>query len=251
MQEPPRDPARFQVHHRPWKLVLAVVAAFLLILFGFFGYTVFSAYRRVKSGDFDAGQYATQRYTAGTQAGTTSLPRLPRDQVETTDDPSLGPADALVTIVEFGDFECPFCREAFPTLKDLLREYSGRIRFIYRDFPNTSLHPNAMNAALAAACADAQGKFWAYHDLIYLNQEQLSVRDLERYAEQAGAEPLEFARCLSERRSEKEIEGDVTAGLAAGVGGTPTWFVNGYRIQGVLPFDVFKKIVEFGLEGKL
>lgn len=236
--------------HRPWVGFLVVVGSLILILLGFFAYGVAINYRRFTNGELDLSRYASSEISAA-NVNARAVDRVSRTQIETSDDPALGPADALVTIVEFGDFECPFCGQAYPIIKDLLRRYGDRVRFLYRDFPNPSIHVNALPAALAASCAEEQGKFWPYHDLLFTHQTELSSDSLRSLAQQASLNLVAFDQCVTSQRHLQEISDDYSAGVDAGVQGTPTWFINGYRLQGVLTPDDFNAIVDMGLSGKL
>ena len=248
--QPTPPQARTTPPHRPWVGFLIVVGSLILILLGFFGYGVAVNYQRFTNGELDLSRYTSSDVTAA-NVNAPKVDRVARTQIETTDDPTLGPADALVTIVEFGDFECPFCGQAYPIIKDLLRRYGDRVRFIYRDFPNPSLHINALPAALAASCAEEQKKFWPFHDLLFAHQSKLGAEDLRSYGQQAGLNLVAFDQCVSSQRHLQEIYDDYTAGVNAGVQGTPTWFVNGYRLQGAIPPDDFNTLVDMGLSGKL
>lgn len=233
-----------------WGAFALVLGGGVLILVGFLGYGVINSFFRLQRGELDLSRFAAQQTkTAGAVSSVNQ--RVDRSRIETADDPSLGPSDALVTIVEFGDFECPFTLRSFPIVKDLLAKYGSRIRFIFRDFPNSSIHPNALPAAIAAECAQEQGKFWQFHDLLFLNQDRLSGQAMIELGSQAGLEPTAFQSCIAGKKPQAEIEEDYNAGLTGGVQGTPTWFVNGFRIQGVIPKDVFIKVIDRGLAGKL
>jgi protein-disulfide isomerase len=247
---PPQQAPPMQKPLRPWVGFLLVVGVLICVLLGFVGFSAWMAYSRLHTERVDLTAYSSNEYSASSTSGIANR-TVPRSQIETADDPTLGPSDALVTIVEFGDFECPYCATAMPVVKDLLARYSNRIRFIFRDFPNPSIHPNATNAAHAAACTAEQGKFWQYHDLLYLNQSSLESDALLQYAREASLNVTAFEQCQRSQRHTDEIIGDSQAGIDAGVVGTPTWFVNGVRIEGVIPFDEFQKIVEWGLEGRL
>lgn len=236
--------------HRPWVGFLIVVGSLILILLGFFGYGVAMNYRRLQTGELDLSRYTSSDLSAA-NVNAPMVDRVARTQIETSDDPTIGPSDAIVTIVEFSDFECPFCGQAYPIVKDVLRRYGDRVRFIYRDFPNPSLHINALPAALAAACANEQKKFWPYHDLLFAHQSALTKDDLRSYAQQADLNLTAFDQCVETQRHLTEIFDDYNAGVNAGVQGTPTWFVNGYRLQGVIAPDDFNKLVDLGLAGKL
>lgn len=173
-----------------------------------------------------------------------------RPIIESKDDPILGPAEAAVTIVEFSDFQCPFCRQSFPIIRELEKYYQGKIKVIYRDFPISQIHPDAMLAHLAANCAYEQGKFWAMHDKIFQNQERIKENDLKNYAAQIGLDRMAFNSCLSSNKYTQEINEDLQNGLTLGVSGTPTWFINGYKLEGVISLDTWKDLIEGVLGNK-
>jgi protein-disulfide isomerase len=171
-------------------------------------------------------------------------PRALRVFVPTDGEPTLGPATAPVTIVEFSDFQCPFCQRVQPTLKTLLRDYPDKVRLVYRDFPLPQLHREAKKAAEAARCAGEQGKFWEYHDLLYANPARQREPDLRRYADQLGLEESRFTDCLRSGRHVATVERGMADGKKLGVSGTPSFFVNGAPVIGAQGLDEFKAIVE-------
>lgn len=231
------------------RIIVSILVGGTIFAIGVFGFLVLRSYVSVRNG-IDLTQYNDQNSL--TPSGST-VPVGVSDavQVFTSDDPTLGPANAKVTIVEFGDFECPFCQQSFFILKDILAKYGDKIHFQFRDYPNVSLHPHAQAAALAAGCAQEQGKFWQFHDLLYINQENLDDASLANYAQQAGLNARDFTICYGTQRFAGEIQADLADAVKSGVVGTPTWFVNGHRIEGVIPFDVFEKIIKLGLKGKI
>ncbi len=168
--------------------------------------------------------------------------------------PPMGNANAKVTIVEFSDFQCPFCESFFTdTLSQLKEKYvdTGKVQFYYRHFPLTSIHPNAQTAALASECANGQNKFWEYHDVLFKNLDTWSPQTLSdatnsfvEYAGQLGMSTDEFKSCLESERHKKGIEDDMAAGDKAQVGGTPAFFINGKRLVGAQPFSEFEAIIE-------
>jgi protein-disulfide isomerase len=166
------------------------------------------------------------------------------------DGPSRGPAMAPVTIIEFSDFQCPYCAQAIPMLKRLMDKYSDQVRFVYRNFPLETIHPNALNAALAAECANEQEHFWQMHDALFADQKVLDVSYLEERAIQVGLDMVKFRECMSTQRYIDKVRQDVTDGQKYGVRGTPTFFVNGYRYTGSLDFDTFDQIVQQALSNK-
>jgi protein-disulfide isomerase len=155
-----------------------------------------------------------------------------------------GPKDAPVTLVEFTDFHCPFCGKAVATLKDVMREYDGKIRWVFRDFPIASLHPRAPKAAEAARCAGEQGRFWEYHDLLFESQSPATIEDFRRSAEQLKLDLKSFGQCLDSGKHQAAVEADVQEGARLGVTGTPTFFINGRILVGAQPLESFRKIIE-------
>jgi protein-disulfide isomerase len=176
-------------------------------------------------------------------------PAAIRVQVSTEDAPVRGAADAPVTIVEFSDFECPFCKQAHPTLKQLLERYPGKVRLAYRDFPLDSIHPQARRAAEAARCAQDQGKFWEYHDVLFTQSPQLALEDLRRYAGQVGLDVTKFDGCLSAGVHKATVQRDLDEGNRLGITGTPAFFINGRTLSGAQPLDAFTRLIDQELAG--
>jgi protein-disulfide isomerase len=140
-----------------------------------------------------------------------------------------GPADAAVTLVEYGDYECPYCGAAYPIIKQLQARMGARLRFVFRNFPITTSHPHAEQAAEAAEAAAAQGRFWPMHDLLYENQKNLRDRDLRAYAGQLRLDVERFDRELAEHVHAARVHEDFISGVRSGVNGTPTFYINGVR----------------------
>jgi protein-disulfide isomerase len=145
-----------------------------------------------------------------------------RDHIE-------GPADAAVTLVQYGDYECPYCGEAYPILKEVQARMGGRLRFVFRNFPITTSHPHAERAAEAAETAAAQDRFWEMHDLLYENQKHLRDEDLHAYAEQLGLDVELFDKEMADQAHVERVHEDFMSGVRSGVNGTPTFYVNGVR----------------------
>jgi protein-disulfide isomerase len=153
-----------------------------------------------------------------------------------------GPATAPVTILEWSDFQCPFCREAQPVLERLLAEFPDTVRLVFKDFPLRS-HGLAGPAALAARCAGAQGRFWEYHDMLFLTQPAFARDELVAYARRLGLDTTRFAECLDSAAPREAVVADQREGREAGVRATPTFFVNGRRVEGALPPEEFRTVL--------
>jgi protein-disulfide isomerase len=173
--------------------------------------------------------------------------QAPIVDVDADDDPFQGPENAPVTIIEFSDFQCPYCRRVQPTLQRLLHEYQGLIRLVFRDFPLRNIHPQAQKAHEAAQCAAEQKQFWAYHDKLFATS-RLQVQDLKQYAQELGLDPQQFNACLDSGTYAREVEGDLQAGANAGVSATPSFFINGQPASGAIGYDRFKELVDTALE---
>lgn len=140
-----------------------------------------------------------------------------------------GPADAAVTLVEYGDYECPYCGAAYPIVKEIQARMGNRLRFAFRNFPITTSHPHAEQAAEAAEAAAAQGRFWELHNHLYENQRRLRDDDLRSYAEALGLDVERFDKELAEHVHAERVHEDFMSGVRSGVNGTPTFFINGVR----------------------
>lgn len=170
--------------------------------------------------------------------------------VSEDNDPFTGDENAPVVMIEFSDFECPFCGRFFnETLSQVEEKYinTGKVKFVYRDFP-LSFHPNAQKAAEAGECANEQGKFWEMHDMIFENQSAIAVANLKTYAANLGLNTGQFNSCLDSGKYADEVASDVADGTAAGVSGTPTFFINGQILVGAQPFSAFEQVIEAELQ---
>ena len=147
-------------------------------------------------------------------------------------DHAAGPDDAPVTLVEYGDYECPYCAMAHPIVKAIRRELGGQLRFVFRNFPLAEMHPHARHAAQAAEAAAEQGKFWEMHDMIFEHRDALEDADLVRYAEMLGLDADRIARELAAGTYANRVRDDFRSGVRSGMNGTPTFFVNGERYEG-------------------
>lgn len=230
-------PVPLPPRHRSWvRFLIGVPAAFVLAFLLYIGVLV------VRGVPEQAPLASSDRFTSTGQ--TAAVTAVDKTRLVRNTSVSLGSPTATVQIVEFVDFECPYCRESFPIIRALAAEYGDRIHYVWRNFPIVSLHPQSIAAAEAAACANEQGKFWAYHDRLFQNQEQLTSESLRAYALSVGVTLPAFDRCVSERRYQQFIRDDMADGQALGVRGTPTWFINGVKVEGTIPADNFRQVIE-------
>jgi len=171
-----------------------------------------------------------------------------RTDVVTSGYPSRGPDNAVVTIVEFSDFECPFCGGLFPTLKTIEKNYAESVRLVYRQFPLTSMHPQAQKAAEASLCANDQKRFWDFHDSMFGDQQHLTVDDLKKRAVDLKLNAAAFNSCLDSGSKVDAVKKDIDEGHAVGVSGTPAMFVNGRFYSGNLPYADIREVIEDELQ---
>jgi protein-disulfide isomerase len=163
--------------------------------------------------------------------------------------PAMGPADAPVTIVEWSDYQCPFCKRAHPTVEQVLNEYKDKVRFIYVDYP-LSFHKQAWPASVAAHCAEDQGKFWEYHKNLMEIQGDLSPADLSKRATDVGLNSASFGTCLDSKKFDTRIQDNFNDGMALGVTGTPAFFINGRMLVGAQPIEAFRDVINDELTRK-
>jgi protein-disulfide isomerase len=167
----------------------------------------------------------------------------PRQEIAVAGHASKGADNAPITMVEFSDFQCPFCQRANPAVDQVLKTYGDKIHFVYRHYPLPN-HPDARPAAEAAACAQEQDKFWQYHDQLFANASKLTAKDLKDHAGTIGLDTAKFASCVDSRRYKDKVETDIAEANAAGVSGTPAFFINGRPLEGAQPFEVFQRIID-------
>ena len=163
------------------------------------------------------------------------------------DDPVFGPPGAAVEIIEFSDFQCPFCQRLTATLEQLKAEYGSDIRLVFKDYPLPN-HAQAFKAAEAGNCANEQGKFWELHDTMFSRQSELGVEDLKRHAGELGLDQAAFDACLDSGRFAGQVTADLTLGQQHGVSSTPTVFINGRAVMGAAPFETFDEIIREELQ---
>ncbi|HLE73511.1 MAG TPA: DsbA family protein [Anaerolineales bacterium] len=224
---------QFRIKRHQINLVLGLLAGLLL------GYVIWGV-----EGSQSAGS-PTQASDLASQIET-----LPRHEVPIdADDPVLGAADAPITIIEFADFQCPYCqRYALETYPQLVADYGDQIRFVYKDFPISGIHPEAFPAALAAQCALAQDAFWEFHDLLFSGRLGLGRESYLDYAGELGLDVDEFTTCLDEERYADAVQADYNFAVELGISSTPTFIINGIALVGAQPYSVFAQIIDYELE---
>ena len=172
------------------------------------------------------------------------FPELPRFDVSVDDDPMIGNPDARITIVQFAEFQCPYCGKAREAVDQVMADYEGQVRLVFRDFP-LSFHARAVPAAIAANCAGEQGKYWEMFNALMSNQRALEEADLLKYATDAGVADMEkWQTCRLDPAQAAEVQKDFEAGQALGVSGTPAFFINGIGLSGAQPYENFKAIID-------
>ncbi|MBP7147404.1 MAG: thioredoxin domain-containing protein [Acidobacteria bacterium] len=169
-------------------------------------------------------------------------PEMPAVEVA-ADGPARGPENAPVTIVEFADYQCPYCAQVEPVVKRLLAEYPGKLRFVFRDYPLPS-HQQAPKASEAALCAEQQGKFWEMHDRLFEQQGRLALADLKEHARAIGLDGQKFDQCLDSGAMADAVNKHAEAGKQAGVNATPAFFINGRVLSGAQPYEEFKRAID-------
>lgn len=185
--------------------------------------------------------------TQSPQEPTPSPAQTPDIEVSADKDPVKGEENAPVTIVEFSDFECSYCGRFYTQTLGLIEEEyieTGKVKFVYKDFPLTSIHSNAQKAAEAGECADEQGKFWEMHDKLFEEGVKGGVETFKEYAEEIGLNTEKFNECIDSGKMAEEVAEDLQEGQAAGIRGTPGFIVNGQLISGAQPFSAFKQVIE-------
>lgn len=203
-----------------WLIILSVIA-FLMLFIGFYFYTLVEENKEgIESGEIDLDIINT---------------------IASTDDPYLGGENAQIVIVEFGDFYCPYCAKMYPIVKQVAELYGDQIKIIYRDFPTANAHKEASEAG---ACAHEQGKFWEMHDKLFLSQDDLSTEALKRYAVELELDAVQFSSCLDSGKYEAEVDRDFADGFFNGAEGTPTFFINNRKFEGMSTLDDFKSTID-------
>ena len=202
---------------------------------------------------FEPGGRASTAQPSGPVAGAPAAesPQFKRYDIPSKGFPSIGPADAPITIVEFSDYQCPFCRRWHQEVyEQLLAAYPGKIKLVYRNLPLTSIHPDAFGAAEAAMCAGEQDAYWSFHEKLF-GSESLGNQVYTRYAQELSLNMEKFQNCLKDEKYKDAIQADSDFAVNLGVSSTPTFFINGLAVVGAQPLDVFKQVIDTELAGEI
>lgn len=216
-------------HKRWWFIILAIFFGLIIIFSPFYIYQFIQIYKQIKSGTYVSPDLLLQE--------------APYDMAKLTDNlsPWLGTENAKVIIVEFGDFNCPRCLQSFPVVRELAEKYKAQIKFYWRNYP--AVKENSLDLAKAAVCSHKQKKFWQFHDKLFQMAGQVSVNNLESIAQSIGLNVKSFKDCLDNELTMAQIRKDFYAAEDGEVRGTPTFFVNGYKIEGAVPLAMWEEII--------
>jgi protein-disulfide isomerase len=185
------------------------------------------------------------------EAQATEAPQFVRYDIPTKGFPTLGPADAPITIVEFSDYQCPYCRRWHEEVyKQLLAAYPGKIRMVYRNLPLTSIHPDAQAAAEAALCAGEQDAYWPFHNKLF-SSDSLNTQTFLQYAQDLSLNVEQFQACITDQKYKDAIQADSDFAVNLGVRSTPTFFINGLAVVGAQPLEVFQQVIDKELAGEI
>ncbi|MFA5359191.1 MAG: thioredoxin domain-containing protein [Patescibacteria group bacterium] len=233
----PNYPTKIKRWYKKW---WGVVILIILAIFLIFGSAITFQVAQILW-KFNKGEITVEEIIG---KSTNDLDEI-RKKVESTDDPFLGPKDAPVTIVEFGDFACPITKQMVPVLKQLRELYPQQVKIIYRDYPIVS--QDSITAANAAACAYEQGApiFWTFHDQLFAGQDNLTEDNMVAIAKNMGINTQRFYQCFTARTHQKEIKEDMDTGLNLNLKGTPVFFINGNMVTGLQPIESWKKAIDY------
>lgn len=230
------------------KFLLWLIGLLFLALILWFVSRVGVYYWAIRSGESNPIMNQKLQMTVSKAISNTTIDPEYAKSLIVADAPSLGSVNAPLTIVEFLDFDCPFCKAAFPSIRELQGRFGSQVRLVIRYFPLEDIHPTAKLAAHAAACANKAGKFWVYHDKLFTNQDQRTVEALTRFAVESGMDTTAFTACLNSKETKDLVERDFNEGIRAGAVGTPTFFFNGTRIPGWGESEVMAYLIQTWLD---
>ena len=222
-----------QKTHKIWKYFLVLG---LILLLGFIFACLVYIFQLIKTGQWQEGQELSNRQSSEEKLSESTLKQMTKDSYW------IGAAKPKVTIIEFADFSCSMCGNSFPNIREISSKYKNDVKIIFKDFPVVSSY--STDLALAANCAGEQGLFWPMHDKLFINQGISKETELVEMARQIGASTTRFTTCFEKKKYATQVNQDYEDGKTLGVSGTPTWFVNGTKIEGDIPRATFMNIIE-------
>jgi protein-disulfide isomerase len=239
-EDKPSRKGKTPIYKRIWPYLALIPVAFVLGVGA--GYLAWGR---------ETAQAKTQAQAQAQAQVQEAAQNIQRFDIPEDDDPSIGPKNAPITIIEFSDYECPYCRRWYSEVYGKLREeYPDQVRIVFRDFPLTAIHPNAVPAAEAANCAGDQDAYWEFHDKLFAGG-QFGSEIYLQYASELGLNMDEFNACIESGKFNDEVMGDYQYAAGLGVRSTPTFFLNGLPIVGAHPYDVFQQVIEKELAGEI
>lgn len=227
-------------YKRSWGIILLALGAAVLIALLVLGGLVAYYYNQIKSGKMPLPPSAKFSRTSASASAPEKLDSL---KILPAGEPGSSP-EAPFAVVGFFDFQCPYSKEASSVMRELQTYYGDRVNFVFRNFPLSDIHPEAMKAAKAGECANLQDKFWPMHDKLFSNDDW-SDETLKLYAEQIGLDENKFIDCLNSEQGGSLVLKDMLDGQALGVRGTPTWFIDNQKVEGDISADAFKKVLDY------
>jgi len=216
-----------------WKILLFLG---LVLVLGFILASAFYVIQLITTGEWKKGQIASNLQNSDKKISETQLEQITKDSYW------LGAANPKVTVIEFGDFSCSMCKSSFPNVREIGIKYKDSIKIIFKDFPVVS--DNSSTLSLAARCVGEQGFFWPMYDKLFINQGISKEEEFIELAKQIGADTTRFKVCFDNKRYATQINQDFEDGKSLNISGTPTWFINGVKIEGDIPRDTFIEIIE-------
>jgi len=226
------------------RVVAGAVGLVLLIGLTVFVVQVIQSYGHIRRGEADPFLEKKLQSSFSKLIANQKVTQQDMARLRSPDAATFGNPNAKLTIVEFLDFDCPFCEASFAPLREMMGKYANQVYFVVRDFPIEELHPRAIAAALAAHCAQAQGKFWPYHDQLFFHQDQHEDADLMRYVKMVGLDETAFRTCYVNQTYKDKIQQSLGDGLQVGVQATPTFFFNDVKIQGALTREQLEFLIQ-------
>ncbi len=231
-------------YKRWWGRVLMIIGTVAIILAGVFVFLIVKYWWMIQHGQ---GGKLAGSFTASLSNNRKEAQTIDRKDLETPDDPWLGRDEAPVVIVEFIDFKCPNCLRAAPIMRQVVQKYSNQIKYIVRDVPVESTHPGATELSELASCAHFQGRFWLVDDLLYREQNTLPTplnnNEITRISADTQLDEMKLRTCLASNKAKQEVQQDYLDAIRFGVQGTPTFFINGRKIEGVIPLETWDVIL--------